>query len=228
MQTSPAGPAATTPLWFRPSMIALVVANLIPLAGVLFLRWEVFPIVLLFWMENVIVGVFNALKMLLAGAGDAGAWGAKVMMIPFFCFHYGMFCLVHGVFVFALFGGGAALQRGFPNPGALFEVITRHHLGWAVLGLAVSHGVSFATNYLRAGEFRQASLPVLMQAPYARVIVLHVAILAGGFLVLGLGSPAWALALLVLLKIGADLRAHLGERRRFADGGQPPGLAKLR
>ena len=47
--------------------------------------------------------------------------------------------------------------------------------------------------------------------PYQRVVVLHVTVLAGGFVVLLLGQPTLALVLLVLLKTGADLRAHVLE-----------------
>ena len=56
-------------VWKSPSVIMLVLANLIPLGGVLFFGWQVFPIMFLFWFENVVVGVFHALKMLLAGGG---------------------------------------------------------------------------------------------------------------------------------------------------------------
>jgi len=42
-------------------------------------------------------------------------------------------------------------------------------------------------------------------------MVLHVVILGGGFLVTMLGSPLIALALLVVLKTGLDLFAHLRE-----------------
>jgi len=39
-----------------PSLAALVIANAIPLVGVLFLGWTVFPLVFLYWLENVVVG----------------------------------------------------------------------------------------------------------------------------------------------------------------------------
>ncbi len=205
---------AAASLWMRPSVFVLAAANLVPLGGVLFLRWEVFPILLIFWMENLIVGGFNVLKLLLA-QWDAAA---KVFLIPFFCLHYGLFCLVHGVLLFALFGRDALSHPGFAGPAELWQVLTRQHLYWAVIGLAISHGISFRQNFLRAGESLRATAPDLMLAPYSRVVMLHGTLLLGGFLVLGLGSPTWALTLLVLLKTGVDLRAHLRERRRFAAG----------
>ena len=202
--------------WQRPSVIALILANLVPVFGVLFFHWEVFPLMFLFWSENVIVGIFNALKMLLAAPENPLGWAAKLFMIPFFCVHYGIFTLVHGVFVVVLFGGG--MNHGGSPLDALdtFRGAAReYHLGWAILGLAVSHGISFVTNYLGKGEYKRASLPVLMQQPYGRIVVLHVAILGGGFLMLALHSPVVGLLLLVGLKTALDLRGHFKERAKF-------------
>ena len=50
-----------------------------------------------------------------------------------------------------------------------------------------------------------------MFRPYGRVMVLHVVILGGGFLVTLLGSQLIPLALLVILKTGLDLFSHLRE-----------------
>jgi hypothetical protein len=202
--------------WQRPSVLALVLANLVPVVGVLYFGWEVFPLMFLFWSENVIVGCFNVLKMLLAAPESPVGWVVKVFMIPFFCVHYGMFTFVHGVFVVGLFGGGLKHGAGFPNLETFWRVMQENHLGWAVLGLAVSRGVSFVTNYLGQGEYRRASLPILMQQPYGRIVVLHLAILGGGFLMLALHSPAVGLLLLVALKTALDLRGHLKERQKFS------------
>jgi len=50
-----------------------------------------------------------------------------------------------------------------------------------------------------------------MMQPYARVMVLHVTIILGGIAATALGSPVWTLVVLVALKIGLDLRAHVKE-----------------
>ena len=217
MQPADIGIALKRIDWQRPSVIALVLANLVPLAGVFVFGWEVFPVLFLFWMENVVVGIFNVLKMLLVSPRDPIQWVIKLFLIPFFCFHYGMFTLVHGVFVIALFGGGLKGQSGlFPSVDKLCQIVTQNHLEWAFLGLALSHGVSFVHNYLWLGEYRQSKLQSLMAQPYGRVMVLHVTILGGGFLMMALHSPAAGLAVLVLLKTTIDLAAHLRERAKFA------------
>ncbi len=203
--------------WQRPSVIALLLANLVPVFGVLFLRWEVFPLMFLFWSENVCVGVFNVLKMLAANLESPLSWAGKLFIIPFFCVHYGMFTFVHGVFVVALFGGGLAPRAGFPGPDTFWRIAHEHHLSWAILGLAVSRAISFGTNYLGNGEYKRASVQQLMGQPYGRIVVLHVAILGGAFLMVALHSPTVGLLLLVALKIAFDLRGHFAERKKFAE-----------
>jgi hypothetical protein len=197
-----------------PSALALLAANLVPLYGVLFLGWETFPLVLLFWLENVVIGVLNAARMLCVDPGDPASWATKLFMVPFFCVHYGMFTAVHGVFVFGLFGGGGFPEvRGLWTLGAAARVVQERGLEIAVLALIASHLFSFFWNYLGRGEFRRASVGKLMAQPYGRVVVLHLAILGGGFAAAALGSPVWALLLLIALKVGLDLRAHLKEHR---------------
>lgn len=58
-----------------------------------------------------------------------------------------------------------------------------------------------------------------MQQPYNRVVVLHVTIIVGGGLLMMLGSPMPGLLLLVLLKTGVDIAAHLKERAKFGSLG---------
>ena len=196
-----------------PSLLVLGLANALPIAGVLLLGWKVFPLVLLYWLENVVVGGFNVGKLLLARPQEPAYSVGKLFIIPFFIFHFGMFTLVHGVFVFALFGA-KSLPR-FDSLAELPAAIRAYHLGWGVLALVVSHGLSFYWNYFENGEYRRASLPILMMQPYARLVVLHLAVLFGGWIVLTLGSPLLALLVLVALKTAADVRAHQAERHTF-------------
>ncbi len=210
-ETSPtASPSPTS--GSRASGALLVAANALPLAGVLAWGWEVFPLLVLFWMENVVVGALNALKILLAAPGEARLWAAKAFTLPFFCFHYGLFTLLHGVFVLTVFGGkGYEVHDPLSVLGAALRAASDYGLWLAGGVLAASHAFSFAWNYLRRGEFRAASPKALMAQPYGRVMVLHLVIIVGGFGALALGSPLWALVLLVVLKTALDLRAHVKE-----------------
>lgn len=196
-----------------PSAYVLLATNLIPLIGVVLHHWTVFQVLLLYWCENVVVGGFNVLRMLTAQPKSEITWAGKLFLIPFFCVHYGMFTFVHGMFVLALFGGGAKFG-GFSG-ASLLGAVRGAGLTVPVLALVASHGFSFFHNYLGGGEYQRVFLPQLMFRPYGRIVVLHLTVLLGGFLVTALGSPVAAIVLLVGLKTAIDLGAHLRERVKF-------------
>ncbi|WP_255473579.1 DUF6498-containing protein [Halogeometricum sp. CBA1124] len=80
--------------------------------------------------------------------------------------------------------------------------------------MVLSHGGSFAWNYVGREEFRTASPGGQMAGPYRRVFVLHLTIVLGAFLVTALGGAAVLVVLLVVLKTGLDAAAHVREHRR--------------
>jgi hypothetical protein len=213
--------------WYRVTssvgaVVALIVANLIPLVGVLFFGWNVWMILIVYWLENGVVGVFNILKMLKAeGApGDASANlrmngrpvndVAKAGLIPFFIVHYGIFWAVHGVFVFTLplFG---SMETDAVDMTTGFEPLT---IPFAVLALSVSHGISYWFNFVKGGEYRRVSAAGQMFAPYGRLVVLHVTIIIGGMAIAITGAPAAVVAILVVLKTTLDVGFHLAEHRK--------------
>ena len=193
------------------SVWILIAANVVPVAGVLLWNWSVFALIVLFWMENVIVGVFFILRMLLADPRDPALWAAKLFMVPFFCIHYGMFTAIHGVFVFALFGGKAYDPNGLQVLEPALRAARDLGLWLPLAALLASHGFSFLWNYLWRGEFRRSQLSALMTRPYGRVVVLHIGIILGGIAALALDSPVWALLVLLAVKVGLDVKAHLKE-----------------
>lgn len=181
--------------------IVLVLVNLIPLAGALVWSWSVFEIVLLYWMENLVVGLYALLRIQLAGGPPFRFDVGRVFLGLFFVVHYGMFCLVHGVFVFALLGR----EQVNSISGAIDLAFT---LRWAILAIFLSHGYSFVRHYLLGGESVGGDPPNEMQRPYPRMIVLHVAIIFGAFAVQALGSPMGLLLILVIGKTLLDLKLH--------------------
>ena len=177
----------------------LVLANLIPLAGVLFFGWSVFELILLFWAENLIIGVLYIARFvtLYRLRND----GSMLFYIPFFCFHFGIFCLVHLVFVLWMFR---------PEDPAAWSLLA---LMIPFTVLVVSHVLSYKVNFIGQGEYRRVGIEDLMIGPYRRVAVLHVVILVGGGLTQWLGEPLVALLMLIIGKIAIDLGAHLREHR---------------
>lgn len=184
----------------------LLAANLLPLCGVIFWEWQVFDVMIAYWLENVIIGLINILKMLTCAVKHRRF--EAVLIIPFFTFHYGMFTAVHGLLVFAMFGNKATEAADF-NPWSLLEqTLLLDGMGWVTLSLFLSHMASFFMNFMGKGEIDRTSPHQLMHAPYKRVVILHLTILLGGFLALALDIGMGALILLTILKIITDLFAH--------------------
>jgi len=203
--------SAAPPSWYSPSSLALVAANLLPLWAILVWGWPVFPLLVLFWLENVVIGLANALRMLLADPGDIALWAAKLFVVPFFCVHYGFFTAIHGRLVFGIFGGKeySRLDHGLLPVHAAARAVEQYDLWLPLAALVASHLVSLCWDYILRCGYRRAALIELMARPYDRVFVLHLTIIFGGWAVMLLGSPAWALVFLIALKIAFDLKIHL-------------------
>jgi hypothetical protein len=199
----------------RASTLVLLVANMMPLFGVLAWNWNVTPVMVFYWSENLVIGFYNVLKMRRAQGAVAGskttlngrqvAQSDRRAMIVFFIVHYGMFTLCHGIFVLVMFGAGVS--------GVFSE------LGPALLFLTVSHGVSYWRNFIDRKEYQRVAFTTLFWQPYSRVIIMHITILLGGTWAQAKGSPVYALLVLVTLKTAIDLALHLLERRKFAKMG---------
>ncbi len=207
----------------RASLAALVLVNLLPLVGVLFLDWDVAALMILYWSENLVIGFYTLAKLLVKS--PFAGWFKGM----FFLIHYGGFCGVHGMFIvlmlldedFSPFSSDPwPLFLAFPQ--ILFNV-TAHVLThappqWlaAFAALFLSHGISFFANFLYGPERDELDTGQIMSAPYARIVVLHLAVLFGGFGVMALGQPLFMLVILVLLKLGVDISLHMREHKRLA------------
>ena len=205
------------------SLLALIGANLIPFAGVFFFGWDVTFIILLYWIENLIAGFYNILKMAILRVDRSLENVSKFFIIPFFCVHYGGFCAGHGFFLIHFFKIGTG-SPPFDNGSSwwgpfifiqlLFSVIAKiwaskpPEMIWAVVGLTISHGISFWENYILGQEYKTSTLKKLMHQPYQRIIVMHIAIIASGIFIMKLNSPLPLLIILILLKIFFDLYLH--------------------
>jgi Family of unknown function (DUF6498) len=207
--------------WYRVgssagAVVALIVANLIPLIGVLFFAWSVWNILIVYWLENGIVAVFNVLKMATAqGTGqlEETTWGnrpvaetRKTRLVPFFIVHYGLFWVVHGIFVLTL----PFLFTGEPGSASGVDPAT---ILFAAIVLGMSHAASYWWNYLHGGEYRRMSAAQLMYAPYGRLLALHMTIILGAVAIGTTGAQSAAVAILVAIKIAIDLGLHLAEHR---------------
>ena len=219
--TDVASEANSLALRDRGPAIALVAANLIPLFGVIFFSWDVAFLLLLYWLENLVIGAFTLVRMLSVDGFSALGKAA------FFSVHYGFFCAGHGMFVLALSTMGGAEDQGsidfeegdipflipFYLLRGIFQWIGLHMpelLFVPLFALIISHGISLLRYHFMAGEDEGRSADEIMFDPYPRIVILHVALIAGSFFVIsaGGGSAAPVLIMVIIGKTWLDLHLH--------------------
>jgi hypothetical protein len=123
----------------------------------------------------------------------------------------GHFLLIYGMFLRETSVGWA--------PGAVDALWAIFIPIWvSIAALFISHGISFYTNFIGEREYEGATVSGLMTAPYNRIIVMHLTLIFGGWIILLIGMPTGALVLLLLLKTAADLHAHRHEHASIDRG----------
>jgi hypothetical protein len=192
------------------SSLALIAANLIPIAGALFLGWKLSDVMVLYWAESAVIGFFNLCKIVVIGR-----WFA-LLAGPFFLGHFGGFMAVHFLFIYMFFVKGPENMGN--STGDLAEVAKLFTVLWpALLALSISHTYSFFTNFLARREFSGRSVSGQMSEPYARIVFMHLVLIFGGGLSLVLGQTEPVLIVVIAAKIYVDLRAHIRERAKGRD-----------
>jgi hypothetical protein len=226
--TVPSGAAFSTRQLFYPSSLILIAANLLPLAGVLFWGWDAFVILVLYWFETAIIGFWTLVRVATASREALGGITmtgstrppSPIGLALFFVAHAGIFMGVHFVFLWTLFSGDWASRIHGPRE-FVEKLIIGTDLWIPLLVLFVARGIVFFYSAIRARLQRwlNPQRPVRARpAPpdsiaraivggfYARIIVMHIAILFGGFLSF-FGSIA-PLIILIAIKTAVDLGIH--------------------
>jgi len=191
------------------SSLILIMSNMALVYGVYNHNFTLFTLMFVYWSENLIIGIFNVFKILLIKETVVEAnplvskvrkLTSKVFVLPFFIVHYGVFTLVHGVFVFTLFS-----KYGFSWQSVFM----------GFLAVLASHTLSFFINYIGAKEFEKKRPFDLIFAPYKRVIFLHIILIAGGFIIASTNQTLLFLLAFAILKTIIDLFAHISEHKNI-------------
>lgn len=194
------------------SLWTLVVVNVAVISIGLLQGWSLQDMMLIYWCQSIIIGFSYIVRILCLK--DFCTEGFLVDDEPveatpktkretaaFMTFHFGIFNVVHLVFLVQAFGA-------------------EFHAGVVVcaLGFAANHLYSLRYN-LEVDRRGKPNIGNLMVMPYLRVFPMHLTIIGGGFLLdkFGEGGAAGPILLLFLvLKTLADIGTHLAEHRKLA------------
>lgn len=185
--------------------------DLLPVAAVIAFGWGATPLVALYWLENLVIGVFTVARMIGSGIANLGNLAAALFLGPFFAVHYGGFCYGHGVFL-ATFAG----ERNFPSPQGLIQwaIGTAPEMVWFVAAIVIVSLLYYIFDFIGRGEYRRTSPAQEMAPPYGRIFTLHVAIILGAGLAFGLGQPLLGVLLLILIRVVFGVIMTVRRRRR--------------
>jgi hypothetical protein len=205
--------------------ISLIIAN----TGLLTLYFgydvTLYQLVLVYWCECVWIGVFSAIKLIVASItgdpyenrwADVSAGAALFASLFVIIFSSMAFFMLLGMMLMSILFAADVLALSSPNDSMY------NHVG-LVLGasflLMAGHAVSLIVNFIVLGEYKTARVRTLVALPFHRSLALLVAILVSIAFVTyipGFANTSAFAVPIILLKLFWDIRLHQKERRAFA------------
>jgi len=208
----------------------LILSNLVPLAGILFWGWDAFILLCLYCLETAVIGFWTILRLATMSRDPrsvaARSIAGTLALCGFFVVHAGLFMTVHMIFLFILFGGPWIPK--IHDARAFFRLLVIGKDLWIpLLALFVGQGAIFindAVNRFAFGKVAETNVDPgdLMSGFYKRIVLMHVAIMAGAFIAQMIGTTA-PLIVLVLLKIALEIRLQM-KAQGSAPQTKPPAL----
>ncbi|MDT8357206.1 MAG: DUF6498-containing protein [Methanomicrobiaceae archaeon] len=208
-------------------LLSLIVVNLITIALALLQGWDLGLTMFIYWAQSIFIGIFTVIsildlrisdapegelqRMFSGSLSDAGARKFfpfyKLIMAGFFTLHYGLF---HWGYL------GFIVGFGFFHAGDLTE---NRGILLVLTLFFVNHLYSFL-HYRRAEPLTGPRVSALFFRPYARIIPMHLSIIAAGFVLLAftllrLPDPTpFILIIFLSLKTYMDAWMHMNKHRQ--------------
>lgn len=196
-------PALLARTYSDPLALANLAVDLLPVLAILFFGWGAAPLVALYWLENIVIGLFTAARMIGAGLVQAGQDIAARLgfffLAAFFCVHYGAFCWGHGVFLSTF----ADADMGLPSPASLISwtLGTGPYILWFLGVIFAMNVVVYVVDFVGRGEIGRVTAGDEMARPYGRIMTLHVAIILGAVFAFNSDEPLLGVFLLIVIRV---------------------------
>lgn len=189
--------------WKSSSMVFLVFVNIIMIIWAAIKGWNIANIIWIYWFQSVIIGIFQAKKMLdLKEFSTKGlkmnnkpvlpTKVGKLSVVIFFCFHYGFFHLVYVIFL----------------AGFLKEVVWTSVFVVSLI-FFINHLFSYRRNKQEDSK-KIKNIGNMMAFPYVRIIPMHLIII----FCLPFSKSLISLVIFMILKTFADVIMHIVEHSK--------------
>lgn len=223
------------------SAIFLVLVNLYPIYGVVFLGWNAKFILYTYWCENLIIGLFTVLKMLKTkiyldntqldnpnlNTNNVGESNSS-KILSFIWVYCGASFLYYIVIAILTTETSGTVLFNLPR-----QIIVP--VGFIFL----SHTFSYVVNFIIGAEYKKLSLDEEIKMPVRRLVIVHLTVTLGSLVIKGVGvvlmiimalffgltipqsvTGVVLLIIMVLAKIFLDIIAHLQEHNGIKKVGE--------
>lgn len=191
------------------SVWSIIAFNLVLLGMTILFDWKTFDMIVIFWLENLVIGFYNILKMVKTNSistpadnnGSPQTQSSQLRLVLFFLIHYFGFCAIHYFVLTSIFADHVG---SFVNGSEWLVIFT------AIGSNLISHGISFWQNFIGKKEYEKTTVQALMFAPYRRIAIVHLTILGAGllFTFVFTGQSIFYAIAFFILKIAIDIWAH--------------------
>jgi len=190
--------------------IYILVSSLYLLVLISLGKVSAMSILFVYFLETLIIGIFNALKMyyiLRIGKKDDTSNPMGYGIILFFLVHYGFFVGIQSVFGFALFDmDGSSI---FKEPFHILEnygiILSLEDVKYALPAIVLVYVGKFFTDFIRNKKYDVFNASEIMFKPYLRIVIQQFVVIISAFFIVFGKAGTIAAILLIILRFFIDL-----------------------
>ncbi len=167
---------------FQSPFFTIILGNLIPIFGVIFWGWTAFYVFWLFWIETLIVAIFNAIKIYKCKGDSTYSNSEKFRKaLTYFLMRIGVFAF-YSIFIIVFIGVSGSNDSN--NSISFAKVISFQDTTFnlALVSFTINQFVLYMTQFYQNGWYLKA-LPTEYNAIFeGRQIIIHISVVLGAFI----------------------------------------------
>lgn len=162
---------------------------------------EPYTIVFGYFLETIIIGVFNMVKMMLTSKHD-GSGKAIMFLVLFFMFHYGMFVAVQSVFAFLILdiSGNSFINEPFHIISNYATVLTFKGMEYMLPLLIGTQFLKLIFDFILPKKQLRFTTMEIMFKPYVRIFIQQFTVIIAMFFIVFSSNGIIAAILLVFFR----------------------------
>lgn len=192
----------------------VICAALVPLAGTLLLGWSIYEVMMVYWLEGLILGLFVLARLYIQPPWRIGSMLARLHVMLFFLSFLLSFAATHLMVIMILFHPAGPEEFEFPEDPD--EIVGWFKQGWLLLPalfLLIPQCWQFLRNWLLQRGWEETSSLRLALGLFSRLLITHAGVILAAVLVVHYHAPILMVPVLIAAKLALDLGAiRIGRR----------------